>query len=795
MRPRWKKVVADFWENKARSFLIIASISIGIFSVGVVGIGFFVIPDSMVTTYLSTNPANIQIQTEPFDEDLVKTIQKINRVQDVIGRTTISAKVKNPESGDWMSFSIIAVDDLSDQRIKILTPVSGKTYPDDKEILITESSLETLPVGPGSIILIELSDGTQREIKVAGTVMDYSSDLAITFNERIGFTTLDTLEYLYQPKKYNDLALTVTGDQNDLANIEEVARLVSEEIENSGRRILNQTVNLSTDQPYANYSNAIAVIIGFIGIFILILSSSLIINTMNALMAQHIRQIGVIKLVGGQRNQIIGMYLALVIFFSLISLMIAIPASAFVGRMMCANILPVLNGRLLTPNLFIYLPEVILIQAIVTLIIPVMSALKPIIQGASIPIHKALTANLINHASKPGRFDLWLDNFRSKDGIITLGIRNTFRQKGRLLLTIFTLSLGCAIFISVFNVELSLTKQIERVLQYNQADIFINMDRNYPIEEINHQLQQVPEVVMSEAWMATTALLKTTNTTENVLLVGPPQNSTLMKPVVNIGRWVLPGEQYTLVVNDAFWNTYPELKPQDQIVLDINGKENYWTVVGIFNYTGLDQKYAFTSYNNLAEILNSPSHAVSYRVVTQEHDLSYQMKSTNMIDEHLSTSGYRVNSIIAREEITKQGLEKIEVLIYLLLFLSVLTGIVGGIGLSGTLSLNVLERTAEIGILRAIGAYDSVITRLVTFESLFIGLTSYVIGILASIPISIVLTNLVNLAIFKAQSEFVMTAKGIILWFFLLILLSLVASYFPARNATRLTIREVLAYE
>jgi len=795
MRPRWKKVIADFWENKARSLLIIASISIGIFSVGVVGIGYFVIPDSMVTTYLSTNPANIQIQTEPFDENLVKAIQRINRVKDVMGRTTISAKVKNPESGDWMSFSIIAVDDLSDQRIKILTSASGKTYPDYKEILITESSLETLSVEPGSSILIELSDGTQREIKVAGTVFDYSSDLAISFNERIGFTSLETLEYLYQPKKYNDLVLTVKGDQNDLKNIEEVARLVSKEIEKSGRRILNQTVNLSTDQPYANYTNAISVIIGFIGIFILILSSALIINTMNALMAQQIRQIGVIKLVGGQRNQIIGMYLALVVFFSLISLMIAIPASAYVGRIMCANILPVLNGKLLTPDLFIYLPEVILIQTIVTLLIPVLSALKPIVQGASIPIHKALTADLINHATKPGRFDLWLDNIRSKDGIITLGIRNTFRQKGRLLLTIFTLSLGCAIFISVFNVELSLNKQIERVLQYNQSDIFINMDRNYPVEEINYQLQQVPGVVTSEGWMATSALLKTTNTTENVLLVGPPQNSRLVKQVVNIGRWVQPGERYTLVVNDAFWNNYPELKPGDQIVLDINGEEDYWTVVGIFHYTGLDQKYAFTTHDNLAKILNSPSHAISYRVVTQEHDLAYQMKIANIIDEHLTTSGYRVKSITAREEIVKQGLDKIQVLIYVLLFLSVLTGIVGGIGLSGTLSLNVLERTAEIGILRAVGAYDAVITRLVTFESLFIGMTSYIIGILASLPISFVLTNLVNRAIFGAESEFVITPKGIILWFFILIILSLVASYIPARNAARLTIREVLAYE
>jgi putative ABC transport system permease protein len=84
---------------------------------------------------------------------------------------------------------------------------------------------------------------------------------------------------------------------------------------------------------------------------------------------------------------------------------------------------------------------------------------------------------------------------------------------------------------------------------------------------------------------------------------------------------------------------------------------------------------------------------------------------------------------------------------------------------------------------------------LVTFESLFIGLTSYLIGIAASFPVSFILTNLVNQAIFGAPSKFVITLKGIILWFFILIVLSLIASYFPARNAARLTIREVLAYE
>lgn len=795
MRPRWKKVIADFWENKARSFLIIASISVGIFAVGVVGIGYMIVPESILTSYESTNPANIQIQTDLFEDDFVNTIQRIDQVQDVEGRMTITAKVQNPESGDWQSLSIIAMDDFADQHIKILTPQSGKSVPGSNEMLLTIDSLESLPVGIDSTITVKLSDGTKKNLKVVGTVKDYSSDLAITFGERIGFVSAETLDYLYLPRKYNSLIITVKGDQNDLGYIETVAKQINIEIENSGREIYSQSIKRSTDQPFANYTNAVIVILGFIGIFILVLSSALIINTMNALMAQHIRQIGVMKLVGGLRNQVIGMYLVLVLFLSFISILIAIPTSAFVGRMLGANVLPVLNSKIQSPEMFIFIPEVILIQILVAFLIPILAALSPIIQGASVPIHKALTASLIKQTDKSGRFDRWLGKMRSRDGIISLGIRNTFRQKSRLLLTIFTLSLGCAIFISVFNVELSLNNQIDRVLSYNQSDLFLNMERNYPTTEITSQLLAIPGIEYVEGWLATTALLKSPGKIENVTLVAPPDNSKLVSRNVNMGRWVQSDEKYTIAVNDAFWNTYPDLKPGDQIVLDINTKEEYWTIVGIFHYTGLDQKYAFTSFENLAIILNSPNHSISYRVVTKNHDLDSQIKMASTVDEYLSSHGYDVNTITAREEITRQGLEKINVLIYVLIFLSVLTGIVGGIGLSGTLSLNVMERTAEIGILRAIGAYDAIIIRLVMFESFIICITSYLFGIIASFPISYVLTNLVNQAIFKAEAGFVFTPKGMVIWLLILAVLSFLASYIPARNAARLTIREVLAYE
>lgn len=36
MRPRWRKVFSDLWGNKLRSLLVIASITIGLFAVGMI---------------------------------------------------------------------------------------------------------------------------------------------------------------------------------------------------------------------------------------------------------------------------------------------------------------------------------------------------------------------------------------------------------------------------------------------------------------------------------------------------------------------------------------------------------------------------------------------------------------------------------------------------------------------------------------------------------------------------------------------------------------------------------------
>ncbi len=62
----------------------------------------------------------------------------------------------------------------------------------------------------------------------------------------------------------------------------------------------------------ASTVKAILGILLALGILILLLSSSLIANTLNALMNQHLRYIGIMKLVGARRNQILQMYFVLI---------------------------------------------------------------------------------------------------------------------------------------------------------------------------------------------------------------------------------------------------------------------------------------------------------------------------------------------------------------------------------------------------------------------------------------------------------------------------------------------------
>jgi putative ABC transport system permease protein len=136
-----------------------------------------------------------------------------------------------------------------------------------------------------------------------------------------------------------------------------------------------------------------------------------------------------------------------------------------------------------------------------------------------------------------------------------------------------------------------------------------------------------------------------------------------------------------------------------------------------------------------------------------------------------------------------------DILVYFMLVMATLIAIVGGLGLMGTMSINVLERTREIGVMRAIGASNWDIQAIVLVEGMVIGILSWAISIFISIPITNVLCYGVGMAILTAPMPTVYGVSGVLAWLIFTVVLGSLASALPARRASRLTVRDTLAYE
>ena len=63
MRPRWQKVLHDLTGNLSRTLLVVVSIIVGVFSIGVITGTYVIISHDMSASYAANNPMNIELRT------------------------------------------------------------------------------------------------------------------------------------------------------------------------------------------------------------------------------------------------------------------------------------------------------------------------------------------------------------------------------------------------------------------------------------------------------------------------------------------------------------------------------------------------------------------------------------------------------------------------------------------------------------------------------------------------------------------------------------------------------------
>ncbi len=809
MRPRWRKVIHDLFDNKARTLLVVFSIAVGVFSIGVIAGAHQIISNDMSASYAANQPANIEMRMSDFNDDVLTSMRSQRNVENAEARRVFNMRVRVPGTEKWTTLDITAFESFEDNTINLLFPIEGATIPGKREVLLEKDALQNLDVEVGGLLEFELPDGSIKTLPVVGVVQDTAAGAGDFLADPFAYITMDTLQYLGQPKLYNRAIVTVEGDGDDIQHIHDVGAVLKDKIEKAGEVVVRSRFSETHEHPLASTINAVLGILLALGILIVLLSSSLIANTLSALLNQHLRHIGVIKLVGGQRKQVFRMYITLIMSFGVIALVIAVPFGGIGAYALSEFIASTLSFNLLGYRI---VPLAFLVQIAVGLFVPLIAGLAPILNGSRITVLRALSGDLAEDEIqfKDGEMRLsWFDWAQVKmtrllaaRGIhiprpFVISLRNTFRRKSRLALTLFTLTMGGAIFISVFNVRVSLHDYIGQIGKYFRADVTLDFDRAYRLQEIENAVMKVDGVTRVEGWQFASGELMDDqeNVLENISLLAPPADSVLVQPILVDGRWLRADDVRKMAVSEGLQNSFPGLKAGDYINMRIDGRDEVWQVIGIFKFVDQQGVLGYAPFEYVSEMNNQVNRSFSYRVVTEQHDRPYQDAKAEELDKYLRDQGYKVRVAEAGSASLDTAVESLDILVVFLLIMAILTAVVGSMGLAGTMGMNVLERTREIGITRAIGADDRAVMRTVIAEGVVIGLISFSLAILLSIPFTYGLSTIVSLAIFQTPIDVVFTYIGYAIWLGLVLSLSTFASILPARNAARLTIREVLAYE
>lgn len=795
VRPRWNKVLADLWDNKTRTLLVVASIAVGVFAIGAIITAYMILSEDIHVSYAAVNPANIEIMTDPFDDDFLRSIKEIPGVGEVEGRHNLRVSVIQ-DGETQQNLDLIAVKDFENSKINMRDHVEGAPMPGENELLIGYEPMRDSGYRVGDVLSVQIADGTIRHMPVVGIAADQTAVGGFE-GSPIGYVTQDSLVWLGERENYNRLYARVSDDSNDEEYIQGISDAIEDKLEKSGRQIYRANISKSNEHPFGDMALAIFGILGALGVLVVLLSTSLIVNTLNALITQHLRQIGVMKLVGARSLQILGMYLLLILLYGIIALIIAVPLGALAGYEMAQ-----LMAFFMKANLqdFRVIPVAVVIQIMIALIVPLVAGFFPVNSGSKITVRRAISNDrpgdqptISGWWDRLGRLTRWLSR------PVLLSIRNTFRRKGRLLLTLFTLTVSGAIFIAVFNVRVSMQEYMIHLTQHFMADITLDFEQPYRIAKVQDAVFQIPGVEDIEAWSGASAEVLDPNgdVVENLLIIAPPADSALLDPDMVAGRWLLPGDGKAIVISDAIWDTIPDLKPGDTLRLSVSGgREDDWTLVGVFSFTNfMGDPLSYAPYESISGLQNMSNQASSYRLVTNDQSLEGQEKFSTALDQYLRARGFHVSSIQTGAETREQSAQMVNILVVFLLTMALLTAVVGSIGLTGTMGMNVLERTREIGVMRAIGAVDFAIMKSVVFEGVFIGLISWSAALLVSFPISFLLLKIISEAMINAPIPLAFTLDGFLIWLGVVLALSVFASILPARSAARLTIREVLAYE
>lgn len=317
-------------------------------------------------------------------------------------------------------------------------------------------------------------------------------------------------------------------------------------------------------------------------------------------------------------------------------------------------------------------------------------------------------------------------------------LNNVMRRKARTFLTLLGISLGVAAIVALVSLSVGLKSNALDIMGKVAGDITVmeegQMFMSNLSEDTMRQVQNISGVQMVAPTVTLMDLTKGFNNPgAEARGVDPDMEVRFSSASWDIidGRPLRSSDQY---------NAMAGLILADQLDLNVGETIEYlgeeFKIIGIltFGNTLLDQAY-YINIKTAREIAHRPSDYVNM--------IRVKVSKPGTEEEVAKRINLTIPGVEARssEVMSEQVGEFLTIIEQVTWAISALAAIVGGVGIANTMLMSVIERTKEIGVLKAVGWSSADVMKTVLMEGLILGFLGGVIGILLGFGAVIVVQN------------------------------------------------------
>jgi len=791
MNMKFRKVIGDLRTSPGRMVLVIFALVIGIWGVASILVSYTVLKRDLNENFIRTIPLHAAITSKDFNRLDLPALRKRPEIEKAEFRDFATLRIET-RPDEWIPLWLYGVEDFNNINVSLIFDQKGN----GKKAIVPE--VGAMLIERDGLRFSDLKAGTSARVRSAGRVVDVPVD-GISFDPAQAPGTQDHLIYAYADKKTFS---AITGEpvrQRLIIRFNNVR--TKQEVQTAAHGLVDyfKSLDIAVDtikipkfmeHPHQWQLNTLLFLEGSIGFLAFFLGAVLVSQLMAAILARQIRQIGILKAIGASRFQVFQIYLAMVLALGVIAGVIAIPLAVKSGYAYAYFVADILNFEVLTTTLpyliYIYL-------AAASMLLPVLLSLPAILRGTNISVRDALNDYGIQQSTVKKKLRI-LNKVHFPRNLV-LAYKNTMRRKKRLVVTVSAMALGVAIFNTGFNVQQSLKDLLSDVNESMKHDVQVVLINQIPREEALKYFSDIDNISRIETWNGGRGAMQDmiVSADSGVGIVALPFNTDLIGFRSIKGRWLNGQADPEIVMNKEAAAMYDDPMIGSVHTVRVRGKQLKAKLVGIVDE--FEKPKIYMDKGQYDSFANSNHYINSLMFVAKDKSFDKVMALKKDIEKAIAPSNLHVLYVMMQAERVKIIYDHLKIILVTIVFFALLVLVVSAIGMASATSINIMERTREIGVLRAIGATPGIIYNLFIAEGMIVSVFSISLGLLLSWPLSIVASRFFGNLMLAVELHSSLSGIGLLITLIATLVFGWLASRIPARKAVKVSTHEALSYE